>query len=134
MGLFPIVLELAGRPCLVVGGGPVAERKVEGLLAADADVTVVSPTITELLAAHVASGVSAITRGPIAPAICTAWRSCSPRSTTGRRPRRSPPRRGSVRLAQRGRRSGALRLHPAGRRASRRPDHRRGLRRRPARR
>ena len=40
----------------MVGGGPVAERKVEGLLAADADVTVVSPTLTELLASHVASG------------------------------------------------------------------------------
>ena len=56
MGLYPIVLELARRPCLVVGGGPVAERKVEGLLAADADVTVVSPVITDLLSAHLAAG------------------------------------------------------------------------------
>ena len=56
MGLYPIVLELARRPCLVVGGGLVAERKVEGLLAADADVTVVSPVITELLTAHLAAG------------------------------------------------------------------------------
>jgi siroheme synthase-like protein len=56
MGLYPIVLELARRPCLVVGGGVVAERKVEGLLAADADVTVVSPDITELLSAHRAAG------------------------------------------------------------------------------
>jgi precorrin-2 dehydrogenase len=42
---YPIFLELAGRSCLVVGGGPVAERKVEGLLAAGAVVTVVSPTL-----------------------------------------------------------------------------------------
>jgi siroheme synthase-like protein len=56
MGLYPIVLELARRPCLVVGGGLVAERKVEGLLAADADVTVVSPVITELLSAYRAAG------------------------------------------------------------------------------
>jgi siroheme synthase-like protein len=56
MGLYPIVVELARRPCLVVGGGLVAERKVEGLLAADADVTVVSPVITELLSAHCAAG------------------------------------------------------------------------------
>jgi len=38
MGLYPIVVELARRPCLVVGGGLVAERKVEGLLAADASI------------------------------------------------------------------------------------------------
>jgi len=56
MGFYPILVELARRPCLVVGGGPVAERKVEGLLAAEADVTVVSPTITELLAIHLAAG------------------------------------------------------------------------------
>ena len=28
--LYPVVLRLAGRPCLVVGGGPVAARKVDG--------------------------------------------------------------------------------------------------------
>jgi siroheme synthase-like protein len=56
MALYPIVLELARRACLVVGGGVVAERKVEGLLAADADVTVVSPVITELLSTHVSTG------------------------------------------------------------------------------
>lgn len=49
MGFYPIVLELSGRPVLVVGGGAVAERKVEGLLDADAQVTVVSPTVTPRL-------------------------------------------------------------------------------------
>src|SRR5207248_2917084 len=49
----PIVLELEGRPCLVVGGGPVAERKVEALLGVDARVTVVSPTLTRRLQAWV---------------------------------------------------------------------------------
>ncbi|MGH7300890.1 MAG: NAD(P)-dependent oxidoreductase, partial [Candidatus Rokuibacteriota bacterium] len=39
---YPALLDLAGRPCLVVGGGPVAEGKVEGLLAVGARVTVVS--------------------------------------------------------------------------------------------
>ncbi|MBV9088221.1 MAG: NAD(P)-dependent oxidoreductase, partial [Acidobacteriaceae bacterium] len=34
MGLFPIFVKLAGRQCLVVGGGQVAEQKIEGLLAA----------------------------------------------------------------------------------------------------
>jgi siroheme synthase (precorrin-2 oxidase/ferrochelatase) len=36
MTLFPVFLELAGRPCLVMGGGAVAARKVQGLLDADA--------------------------------------------------------------------------------------------------
>jgi siroheme synthase (precorrin-2 oxidase/ferrochelatase) len=46
MGHYPIFLELAGRSCLVIGGGLVAERKVKGLLRAGASVTVLSPTLT----------------------------------------------------------------------------------------
>jgi precorrin-2 dehydrogenase len=46
MGYYPLFLEMKGRPCLVIGGGQVAQRKVEGLLAADASVTVVSPDLT----------------------------------------------------------------------------------------
>jgi siroheme synthase-like protein len=38
-------LDLTGRSVLVVGGGPVAHEKIEGLLAAGADVTVVAPQI-----------------------------------------------------------------------------------------
>ena len=45
MAYYPIFLELKGKPCLVVGGGQVAARKVEGLLAAGARVTVVSPKL-----------------------------------------------------------------------------------------
>jgi siroheme synthase-like protein len=42
---YPIMLDLEGRPCLVVGGGVVAGRKIEGLLEAGARVTVVSPAL-----------------------------------------------------------------------------------------
>jgi len=41
--LFPAFLNIAGRPCVVVGGGQVACRKAEGLLVCGARVTVVSP-------------------------------------------------------------------------------------------
>lgn len=46
---YPLLLRLEGRSCVVVGGGKVAEGKVEGLLAAHGDVTVVSPELTERL-------------------------------------------------------------------------------------
>lgn len=53
---YPIVLDVTDRACLVVGGGPIAEGKVRGLLAASARVTVVSPTLTPALAALAAEG------------------------------------------------------------------------------
>lgn len=43
--LFPMFVRLAGRPCLVVGGGGIAESKVQSLLEAGANVTVVSPKL-----------------------------------------------------------------------------------------
>jgi siroheme synthase-like protein len=53
---YPVFLDVADHPCLVVGGGPVAEGKVAGLLAAGARVTVVSPTVTARLAGWAAEG------------------------------------------------------------------------------
>lgn len=48
---YPIILTaLADARCVVVGGGPVAERKVAGLLDAGAQPTVISPTLTPTLA------------------------------------------------------------------------------------
>ena len=49
MAYYPIFVEMASRPCLVVGGGAVAEAKVTGLLAAGAKVTVVAPDLTPAL-------------------------------------------------------------------------------------
>jgi siroheme synthase-like protein len=42
--LYPVGLDLHGVPCLVVGGGDVAARKVGGLVACGAHVTVVAPS------------------------------------------------------------------------------------------
>jgi precorrin-2 dehydrogenase / sirohydrochlorin ferrochelatase len=44
---FPVNLELAGRPCLVVGAGPIALRKVRQLLGSGAHVTVIAPEVHE---------------------------------------------------------------------------------------
>jgi len=47
---YPVNLDLTGRRALVVGAGPVAARKVAGLLDAGADVTVVAPTAVDEIA------------------------------------------------------------------------------------
>ncbi|GAB7388689.1 bifunctional precorrin-2 dehydrogenase/sirohydrochlorin ferrochelatase [Bacillaceae bacterium] len=47
---YPLLLDLSGKCCLIVGGGKVAERKMRGLLAAGANVTVVSPEVTPTIA------------------------------------------------------------------------------------
>ncbi len=47
MALFPAFLKMAGRRVLVVGAGPIAEEKIEGLLHTDAKITVVAPDATE---------------------------------------------------------------------------------------
>ena len=41
--LYIACLRLSGRNCLVVGGGDIGLEKVEGLLACDADVTLIAP-------------------------------------------------------------------------------------------
>lgn len=46
MNRFPVFLTLQDRRCLVVGGGKVAERKIDSLLQAGAHVTLVSPELT----------------------------------------------------------------------------------------
>jgi precorrin-2 dehydrogenase/sirohydrochlorin ferrochelatase len=43
MSLFPMFLKLTARRCVVVGAGAIAESKIESLLAAEAQVTVVAP-------------------------------------------------------------------------------------------
>ena len=43
VGYYPVYLDLAGKSCLVLGGGRQATEKARGLLAAGGDVTVIAP-------------------------------------------------------------------------------------------
>jgi siroheme synthase-like protein len=52
----PISVSLKERPCLVVGGGGVALRKVESLLDYDTAITVVAPDVEEKLEYHAERG------------------------------------------------------------------------------
>jgi siroheme synthase-like protein len=54
--ILPVCLLLAGKPCLVVGGGTIAGRKIGHLLDAAAAVTVVAPTCSPELQALAAAG------------------------------------------------------------------------------
>ena len=51
MGFFPVFLNLKGRRCLVAGGGEVAANKLQRLLEAEAEATVVAPEATAEIAA-----------------------------------------------------------------------------------
>src|SRR5205809_3374785 len=53
---YPVSLDLEGRRCVVVGGGTVAEHKVQGLLDAGAAVTVVAGEFTPALRELAARG------------------------------------------------------------------------------
>ena len=46
MAYHPIFLNIDGKPCVVIGGGVVAERKIFSLLDGGAKVTVITPEVT----------------------------------------------------------------------------------------
>lgn len=46
MSLYPIFLKLEGHKVLIVGGGQIAEQKIEGVLRSATDVTVIAPQVT----------------------------------------------------------------------------------------
>jgi precorrin-2 dehydrogenase / sirohydrochlorin ferrochelatase len=64
MKYYPIFLDLSTHPCLVIGGGTVAERKVETLLSAQGKVTVISPTLTPQLHARAKDRVITVFQRP----------------------------------------------------------------------
>lgn len=56
MTVYPVNLDVAGRDCLVVGGGGVGARKARGLADCGAAVTVISPTAAPSLRALAEDG------------------------------------------------------------------------------
>jgi siroheme synthase-like protein len=56
MRYYPVFLDIAGKPAVVIGGGDVALQKVKGLLDAGAEVTVVSPELQPDLQALAGEG------------------------------------------------------------------------------
>ena len=56
MPLFPIFLKLAGRRCLIVGAGNIAESKISSLLHAQAELTVVAPEALDSISRQAQAG------------------------------------------------------------------------------
>jgi len=54
---YPLFVDLRNKKVVVVGGGSVAERKVQGLLSADAHIKLVSPEVTEALKKMASDGL-----------------------------------------------------------------------------
>lgn len=47
MRYYPVFLDIAGKPVVVIGGGLIAHQKVEGLIKAGAAITVISPELND---------------------------------------------------------------------------------------
>jgi precorrin-2 dehydrogenase/sirohydrochlorin ferrochelatase len=56
MKQFPVMLDLNGRLVLVVGGGKIAEAKISSLLETGANITIMSPSLTNDLSTLAAQG------------------------------------------------------------------------------
>ena len=67
VGYYPVFLDLDRTRCLVIGGGTIAERKVEALLAAGGEVTLISPELTAALHALEAAGRLTVQKRPYQP-------------------------------------------------------------------
>lgn len=57
MGYYPVFLELAARPVLVIGGGRVAAEKLPRLVDAGADVTILAEELSAEVRAYVDGGL-----------------------------------------------------------------------------
>ena len=53
---YPAFIDIENQPCLVVGGGSVAEEKIEALLECKGKVSIISPELTNELSKKVENG------------------------------------------------------------------------------
>ncbi|MER2048239.1 MAG: NAD(P)-dependent oxidoreductase [Solibacillus sp.] len=56
MNYFPLMVNIEFKKVVIVGGGHVARQKVEALLPTNAEITVVSPTVTDKLKTYLDEG------------------------------------------------------------------------------
>lgn len=71
MDYFPIFVKLTGQPCLVVGAGDVAARKIDALLRAGADITVIATNVSANVAAlQTQHGFAVLQRAFVVDDIC----------------------------------------------------------------
>lgn len=74
LSLYPLFVDLRGRAVLVIGGGPVAERKIAALLRSEAQISVVAETLTEPLQELVARQALQWRQDPFQPDMLdTVW-------------------------------------------------------------
>ena len=59
MNYFPLMVNIDFKKVVIVGGGHVARQKVEALLPTNAQITVVSPTVTDKLKTYLDEGKAA---------------------------------------------------------------------------
>lgn len=62
MAVFPLFVDLKGKPCVVIGGGEVAARKVEILLRFEADIWVIAPKVSQSITSLCENGFLKIKR------------------------------------------------------------------------
>lgn len=70
---YPIMLNLTGKSCVVVGGGKIATRKIKSLIEHQAHATVISPTITASLHEDVAQNKLIWARTPYTRGLLAAY-------------------------------------------------------------
>jgi siroheme synthase-like protein len=66
MGYIPLFMSVSGKPCLVIGGGDLAEARVKALRAAGAVVTVIAEALTAELRAMVEAAAIEYRARPVA--------------------------------------------------------------------
>jgi len=79
---YPANFIVSGRRCVVFGAGRIAQRKIEGLLAAGADVEIVAPEAVDGVQALAAAGTVRWSARPFEPAdLDDAWLAVAATST-----------------------------------------------------